>query len=380
MQKYAYDVCLRGGGNLKASLTRVSSFVAFTMAGGGQAAPIFGLMARRIAFTMAEILLSLTIIGVVAAITLPSLTGNINERTWNTQRKALYSRLSQAVALMPSVRGYGDFTKTTEEYESGGYTGTHDVISSENATETFITSGLGKVLKLNNVCNHENMGDCGFPSQIVAQGGSKVALSNYENIQGLNDNFYYGIYTGVHALGAAVDTYGAVFETANGESVLVHYNPLCRDKATAMVSNYFEPLSALCANFIYDLNGKKGPNTVGKDIGFMSLFFPSDSELVHPFVHNKISTSTSVTHASATLTCRNLDDSRLPTLNELSSIMVNKTLFGYTADANWEDSLWSATTYEKNANSAWFYSSSDDQMRPTTKTRSDAGALCVYRN
>ena len=43
-----------------------------------------------LAFTMAEILLSLTIIGVVAAITLPSLTGNINERTWNTQRKALY--------------------------------------------------------------------------------------------------------------------------------------------------------------------------------------------------------------------------------------------------------------------------------------------------
>ena len=45
----------------------------------------------RAAFTMAEILLSLTIIGVVAAITLPSLTGNINERTWNTQRKALYA-------------------------------------------------------------------------------------------------------------------------------------------------------------------------------------------------------------------------------------------------------------------------------------------------
>ena len=59
------------------------------------------------AFTMAEILLSLTIIGVVAAITLPSLTGNINERTWNTQRKALYARFSQAMALMPSLNGYG---------------------------------------------------------------------------------------------------------------------------------------------------------------------------------------------------------------------------------------------------------------------------------
>ena len=56
---------------------------------------------------MAEILLSLTIIGVVAAITLPSLTGNINERTWNTQRKALYARFSQALPLMDALNGYG---------------------------------------------------------------------------------------------------------------------------------------------------------------------------------------------------------------------------------------------------------------------------------
>ena len=70
---------------------------------------------QRCAFTMAEILLSLTIIGVVAAITLPSLTGNINERTWNTQRKALYARFSQAIALMPALNAYGTLT----ENESG---------------------------------------------------------------------------------------------------------------------------------------------------------------------------------------------------------------------------------------------------------------------
>ena len=64
---------------------------------------------KKIAFTMAEILLSLTIIGVVAAITLPSLMGNINERTWNTQRKALHARMSQAIAMMPQLNGYGNF-------------------------------------------------------------------------------------------------------------------------------------------------------------------------------------------------------------------------------------------------------------------------------
>ena len=92
-----------------------------------------GLVGLRPAFTMAEILLSLTIIGVVAAITLPSLTGNINERTWNTQRKALYARFSQAIALMPALNGYGTLT----EDESGN-------VTEDTAAETFITAGLSK--------------------------------------------------------------------------------------------------------------------------------------------------------------------------------------------------------------------------------------------
>ena len=101
------------------------------------------------AFTMAEILLSLTIIGVVAAITLPSLTGNINERTWNTQRKALYARFSQAIALMPALNGYGTLT----EDESGN-------VTEDTAAETFITAGLSKVLKINNICDREHLEDC----------------------------------------------------------------------------------------------------------------------------------------------------------------------------------------------------------------------------
>ena len=31
-----------------------------------------------------------------------------------------------------------------------------------------------------------------------------------------------------------------------------------------------------CVNFIYDLNGKKGPNTMGKDMGFMTMLYPFD--------------------------------------------------------------------------------------------------------
>ena len=118
------------------------------------------------AFTMAEILLSLTIIGVVAAITLPSLTGNINERTWNTQRKALYARMSQAIALMPALNGYGTLT---EETSSGANDGV------DTAAETFVTEGLSKVLKINNICDSENLEDCGIPVKLTPMIGSIIS-------------------------------------------------------------------------------------------------------------------------------------------------------------------------------------------------------------
>ena len=168
---------------------------------------------KKSAFTMAEILLSLTIIGVVAAITLPSLTGNINERTWNTQRKALYSRLSQAVSLMDGVRGYGDLRHTTS-YDWGHESHTY---SSDNAAEAFITAGLGKVMKMNNVCDYSHLGDCGLPDKFIrlGGGGDKISLNSLQDITGLNIKFQgysEGTTSGTADLGGAVFTKAAAFE------------------------------------------------------------------------------------------------------------------------------------------------------------------------
>ena len=117
------------------------------------------ILSLRAAFTMAEILLSLTIIGVVVVITLPSLTGNINERTWNTQRKALYARFSQAIALMPALNGFGTLDDTTD-----------------TAAETFVTGGLAKVLKINNICDSEHLADCGIVSSYIDIHGTKKVM------------------------------------------------------------------------------------------------------------------------------------------------------------------------------------------------------------
>ena len=171
------------------------------------------------AFTMAEILLSLTIIGVVAAITLPSLTGNINERTWNTQRKALYARMSQAIALMPALNGYGTLT---EETSSGANDGV------DTAAETFVTEGLSKVLKINNICDSENLEDCGIPVKLTPMIGSIISPFP-KTLKELNTGF-----TAAAGYSFKVtNTKVAAFETQNGESIALFYNPKCQGKSFA---------------------------------------------------------------------------------------------------------------------------------------------------
>ena len=102
---------------------------------------------KSYAFTMAEILISLTIIGIIAVITLPSLRANINEKAWVTQRKALHSRMSQALLLMGNINGYGNYSGT---YNSGNGSVT---VTQDTAAETFVTEGLSKVFKINNICD-----------------------------------------------------------------------------------------------------------------------------------------------------------------------------------------------------------------------------------
>ena len=282
------------------------------------------LLPKKVAFTMAEILLSLTIIGVVAAITLPSLTGNINERTWNTQRKALYSRLSQAVALMPNIRGYGSLTTVTAPENGVG-----GVYYASDAAETFLSAGLSKVFKLNNICDNSHLGDCGLPEYITNLTGGKLRLHDFSKWSDLQFVFSK---TSVYGQRFTLDGATAAFETQNGESVLFFYHPLCLDFDTAAVyqrtnrpSLYVQ--NAYCANFIYDLNGKRGPNTVGKDVGYMTLLYPTERVLVAPVPLAKdVSSSTTFDNAKK-LCSSNGEDIRLPNREELMAMKLNQKLF-----------------------------------------------------
>jgi len=259
------------------------------------------------AFTMAEILLSLTIIGVVAAITLPSLTGNINERTWATQKKALYARMSQAIPLLDSVNNYDD-------------------------AESFIAGALNTVTKINNVCSQSNIEDCGINKELFARlaDGTTSAFPQTWSDLGIGVQFSYSAASGADASavdkakGDANKAQVAAFETGNGESIVLFYNPDCtpdQEQAPNSIvgsSNAMDMFNHICLNMIYDLNSNKGPNSVGKDIGFMTVFYPVDSTVVAPNPYVQTTT------LSDTVSCDS--EYRVPNRFEAAAMALNANL------------------------------------------------------
>ena len=281
------------------------------------------------AFTMAEILLSLTIIGVVAAITLPSLTGNINERTWNTQRKALYARMSQAIALMPALNGYG----TLKEESSAGASDAVDT-----AAETFVTAGLAKVLKINNICDSEHLEDCGIASKFTTL--KATVISTPTKMSELNSDMVstdkIDAITSWHLKHDQLDTKAAAFETGNGESIIVYYNPKCISDFDTSGTSMIQP--KICANLIYDLNGTKGPNSIGKDMGFITILYSTDSSVVMPLPHLYDAGRASQPDASALCTQQD-KEYRLPNRDELAALFANKNLLNISTGRYWSSSV-----------------------------------------
>ncbi len=290
-------------------------------------------------FTMAEILLSLTIIGVVAAITLPSLMANINERTWNTQRKALYARMSQAIAMMPQVGGYGTLT----EDESGS-------VTADTAAETFLTEGLSKVLKINNICDSDHLADCGIPISYTNLAGSTI--TPWPKTVGAWNDYFVGFSAEFDWDGDGTkessyaysqpNTKAAAFETLNGETIVLYYNPNCKD---SVGEEWHYPQAQMCANFVYDLNGSKGPNMVGKDIGFITTLYNNNSNTVAPMpLSTNAKDGATIAQTAASDACAEQDaDSRIPNIDELTSIYYNKNLVGNMSGKFWSGSAVSAS-------------------------------------
>ena len=112
------------------------------------------------AFTLAEVLITLVIIGVIAALTIPNLIAKHEKDETVTKLKKLYSTLAQAYSL--SVLDNGP----VEDWNVGKYT-----------VEQNLNKFIIPYLKVEKVCNRDNITECTSFDRVTLKGQSSAYLS-----------------------------------------------------------------------------------------------------------------------------------------------------------------------------------------------------------
>ena len=103
-------------------------------------------MSKRFGFTLAEVLITLGIIGVVASMTIPTLITNYNQKSWDTGATVFSRKLEEVLKTM----------------------NTQSSLAGHTSTESFVDE-LSKHFKINKICQNNKLLDC-FPN-LVYQGG-----------------------------------------------------------------------------------------------------------------------------------------------------------------------------------------------------------------
>ena len=188
------------------------------------------LTTSKAAFTLAEVLITLAIIGVVAAITIPSLVKNYNEKAWSTAQDVFTKRLEVATRQM-----------NTEE-KLAGYSNTMDFVNE-----------LKKYIKITRVCDNNNITKCFNKEVIWNEGEDPVDMSTIKNAASLGQDDW--------------DTDTVAVQFANGVNAIIAYNP---NTTQEPFNNQFSATSNSMA-ILYDVSGNKNPNTNGKDIGKINV-------------------------------------------------------------------------------------------------------------
>ena len=105
---------------------------------------------KKAAFTLAEVLITLGIIGIVAAMTIPTLISKYQEKTYITKLKRAYSMLAQAYKFVELEYG-SPKTWNLQKWESEEDAEGNTQITSSGSTDMVI-SRFAKYMKTSKIC------------------------------------------------------------------------------------------------------------------------------------------------------------------------------------------------------------------------------------
>ncbi|MFI3299870.1 MAG: type II secretion system protein [Candidatus Gastranaerophilales bacterium] len=182
-------------------------------------------------FTLAEVLITLGIIGVVSAMTMPNLVSNYQNEALAKKKLLFEGRLEEAMNQMRF----------------------HEKLANYSTVDKFVEE-LGNYLKIDYTCDDTDMEEC-FPDTIINSCGNNKTLDDLK--------------TGNDFAAATSETdysqnnVGVVF--ADGTKALINYNMNC---------SWLDPYdgganrseAVQCVAMLADVSGNRGKNTVNNDI------------------------------------------------------------------------------------------------------------------
>ena len=176
-------------------------------------------------FTLAEVLITLGIIGVVAAMTIPTLVQNYNKRTWDTGAAVFERKLEEALKTM----------------------NTQQTLAGHTTTESFIEE-LSKHFKVSKICKNHELQSCFSEKVFWGNDAKEIDMTNIKKAKDFGQNNWH------------TNIVGAQF--ANGTTALIAYND--HDCFQDPYSN--QVVTKNCLAILYDTSGYKNPNTSLKDL------------------------------------------------------------------------------------------------------------------
>ena len=203
---------------------------------------------KKCAFTLAEVLITLGIIGIIVAMTLPALLGKYQKQVTVTKLKKAYTVLSQMVMQSQEDNGPAAFS-TDSRLEAG------DV-------QTFFDMYWKPYFNSPSVSSNITSFPYGIANAYTNMNGVKHSLSIYTNYSA--GRIFFSTNDGVCYLVIMV-TWDQEYDEEGNPITFYRYAP----KQTLYV----------------DIDGIKGKNTLGKDVFEFVVDF--DSNVVRPLGYNK---------------------------------------------------------------------------------------------
>jgi len=182
-------------------------------------------------FTLAEVLITLAIIGIIAAITIPGVVAEHKKRTLETQFAKSYRTLSQAVNM--AIAEHGDIS--TWGWKNG---------MTNEEKDAFVKKYILSYLNVIKFCPKEGDDRNCFPDTV------------YKYLNGTNYLNYRKDSAPQAILG-------------DGSIIAMSFNDRC----------YSIAKTERCMTIIVDINGGKKPNTLGRDVQRFA-FFPKTGEFL----------------------------------------------------------------------------------------------------